>query len=114
MFAQARRVGPMTRHTMRRICLITSALFLLAAGQARAANLAASIPPYYPLYISPLLNDPKVKAELKITKEQDKGVQIRINNMGKTMSLDGLENSKLKGPERDAKMRALGAKRADE
>ena len=30
------------------------------------------------------------------------------------MSRDGLANSKLKGPERDAKMRALGAKRAEE
>ena len=99
---------------MRTICALSLALLLLAAADASAANLAASIPPYYPLYISPLLTLPKVKKELKITKEQDKAVRVCIDNMGKTMSMDGLENSKLKGPERDAKMRALGARRAEE
>jgi hypothetical protein len=99
---------------MRTVCTLISVLLLVATADAGPPNLAASIPPYYPLYISPLLTQANVKAELKITKEQDKGVQTCINAMGKTMSMDGLTNSKLNGPERDAKMRPLGAKRAEE
>ena len=78
---------------MRTVCALTSALVLVIAADAWAGGVSSSIPPYYPLYISPLLTDPKVKTELKITKEQDKAVQVCINTMGKTMSMDGLANS---------------------
>jgi hypothetical protein len=74
------------------------------------------VPPYNPHKLAALLNDPKVKNQLKITKEQEKGVQASLDKWRKASDGDSDTIFKMKGTDKEkfAQVRALGTKRGDQ
>jgi hypothetical protein len=89
-------------------------LTLVITRGAFASDLAALIPVYKPVDIVMLLNDQKVKTELKITRDQDRAVKACLAKCGEKQSRDPDTIYKMTGPNKEAKVRALTKQRAEE
>jgi hypothetical protein len=99
---------------MRSAYIFTPALMVAFATSASGVDLAAMTPPYTAVNIWSLLNNPQAKNELKITKAQEKGIQAAIEKWKKASSRDDDTIYKWRGPDKEAKIRALRKQRADE
>ena len=99
---------------MRSAYTFTSTLMLVLATSALAADLAASRPLYNPADIWSRLNDANAKNELKITKQQEKGVNACFDQHRKASERDAETIFKWTGPDKEAKVRALGTQRGEE
>jgi hypothetical protein len=100
---------------MRFAYLCAPALLLALAPVARA-DVEDLIPLYNPHGIIYLLNDSKVKTELKLTKDQDKAVQAALKKFDKVLDGDNDTIFKMKGTQKEkfAQVRALGTRRGQE
>jgi hypothetical protein len=99
---------------MRSAYLFAAALLLALAAAAPAADLAASTPLYWgPTSPWGYLQKPRVKAALRITKEQDKRIQAALN---KSINLreDFDATAKITGPGKEARTRAYLTRRTEE
>jgi hypothetical protein len=101
---------------MRLAYLAAPALVLTLTAGAFAADLEDLIPLWSAPRITYCLNDAKMKADLKITKEQDKAVQAVLKKFDKDTSGDGQTIFKFKGTQKEkfAQTRVLHGKRGEE
>src|SRR5262245_39657670 len=93
--------------------LIASAVGLLLVGRARAQDYPVTTSPLYTATgIATRIDNPKVRAELKLTPEQDKALKgRRLWTMCDDVHAPELD--KITGPDRAARVRALFTQRAD-
>jgi hypothetical protein len=99
---------------MRSAYLFTPAFIVVLATRASAFDVAAMTPPYSAVNIWSLLNNPQAKKELKITTDQEKGIQASVDKWQKASSRDADTIYKWSGPGKEAKIRALTKQRAEE
>lgn len=93
--------------------LLAFALCLTLGSIGRASSLADLIALYNPYGIDGKLRDPKVKMELNITKEQEKGIAAAFVNP----KLDDRymeARNKITGPDQEAKRRRLATQYAED
>jgi hypothetical protein len=91
--------------------VLLTLVFVTSAGAGKLVDLT---PPYKSVDIVMYLNDPKVKNELKITKKQEAAVEAIWTKLRGKFFQDNDKLLKMSGPDKDAKIRALTAARADE
>jgi len=96
--------------------LLALALLLGVAAGAWAGDLENIIPMYNPFQARSMLTDPKVKNELRMSKDQDKSVQATLKKWDQLTSKDNDTKFKMKGSdkERFAQTRALDTRRSEQ
>ena len=93
--------------------LVVPFMMLLSTG-AFADEDTEGLPLYQPNDIVTLLNDPKVKKELRIARYQEATIKAGCDRWKSRESSDELAIEKMKGPDTPAKVRALSTQRANE
>jgi hypothetical protein len=92
--------------------VLTVTLVLVRAVEAD--GLADSIPLYKPVDIVMLLQDENAKKALNIASYQEPGIKASLASWQQKQAQDAATIYKLKGPDKEAKVRALTARRAEQ
>jgi hypothetical protein len=89
-------------------------LTLVLARAVCAGGLADLMPPYKPVDIVTLLQDEKAKKALGIVRYQEPGIKSSLTSYTRSQAQDAGAIYQMKGADREARVRALTARRADE
>jgi hypothetical protein len=99
---------------MKSTVAILLVLTLVTAGVAWAGGLTGLLPPYKSVDIATLLENASIKKELRMTKQQEAAVKPRVSKCMEKTGNDAAAIFKMTGPNKDAQIRALTKKRAEE
>jgi hypothetical protein len=91
--------------------LVSSLAFATGAVADGVENL---IPLYNPYQMKWLLNDQNVKSELRISRDQEKGIQATLKKWDQLTSKDNDTKFKMTGPDKFAQTRALDTRRGEQ
>jgi hypothetical protein len=89
-------------------------LTLVMARAACAGGLAEQVPPYKPMEVVFLLQNEKAKQALNIVSYQEAGIKAAVGKYLVKQNQDAGVIIKMQEPDREARVRALTARRADE
>src|SRR5262245_9697344 len=90
------------------------AMIFTLAFKAAAGPTEVVAPLYMPMSVAMKLNDRKGKDELKITRDQEKGIAASLDKWRESYGVDLDAGHKMTGPDKEAKIMAQNSKQSAE